>query len=82
MELAQPPARSLALGLILQNFNPLLPESSWASGISLQGLMQEFCSPVSSSAMGSPAVPGRPGCPASLWWGKCTLSPWAATLAA
>lgn len=36
MELAQPPAGALALGLILQDFNPLLPESSWAAGISLQ----------------------------------------------
>lgn len=34
--LAQPPARVLALGLILLSFCLLLPEFSWAGGISLQ----------------------------------------------
>lgn len=83
MELAQPPAasRGSGLGPDSAGFQSLasrvflgcgnLPAVTYARVLLSNFLLRH-------------GLPGcaRPGCPASLWWGKCTLSPWAATLAA
>lgn len=76
--LAQPPARVLALGLILLSFCLLIPEFSWARGNLPAVTYARVFSSISSSRLWVLRL-CRTGCPASLRWGKGTLSPWAAT---